>query len=380
MCELASLSRRVLLALAVSASAFAPRISAAQSVEPLQRRLVAATRRGQLLKDSLDLVHQMRTRDVPADSFQVGDLKFRFVRANLGNDLETSLKAAAKNTLGIADSVFGSELHRIAIEAPILASRRRNRFGEFSAVVDWVQLELGNFGGRSTQVRAPITQRKLEEAILDLLGTMATRHVPTNVVGWGGEWVPARPLTKESWETAAIDLASSNAAIARTCYAGSVPACESALALTIVRDPLTEWYTPDGWRVIVASWKPPADAYSVIADRVDCLEKKVNAKCELLARSRSVPIPLSFATRSTLLALAIQRGGQSAYSRMLDAKGTTLEILASTAGITPDSLVREWRTRVIAAGPKSTSPGPLEATVFIAWIALFGAAAGRRRP
>jgi hypothetical protein len=379
MCELASLSRRWVIAFAVVAAVTAPHAAAAQSVEQLQRRLVAASKRGQQLKDSVTELHQMKSRDLPADSLVVGDLKFRFVRTNLGKNLEADLQTAAAKTLATADSVFGSELPRIAGEAPILATRARSPFGELTRV-DMVNLVIANGGGRATLVRAPITQRKLEEAMLDLLGTMATSHVPANVIGWGGEWVPSRPLTRELWENAAIDMASSNAAIARTCYAGSLPACESALALTLIHDPLTEWYTPEGWRVLVASWKPPKDAYLVIADRAECLEKKISARCEVLARGRSVPIPLTFATRSTLLALAFQRGGRDAYSRMLGAKGTTLQILAATAGVTSDSLLHEWRSRVIAASPKSTSPSPLEATVFIAWIALFGVAAGRRRP
>lgn len=252
MCELAALSRRSLTALALATSLVVPRASAAQSAAQLERRLVAAARRGQLLKDSLAELHQMKSRDLPTDSLVVGDIKFRFVRANLGKDLEADLQVAATKALGIADSVLGSELHRIASETPILATRSRVRYGEVTRV-GLVTLELGNGGGRSSSMRAPITRQKLEDAILDLLGTMATSHVPASVVGWGGEWVPSRPLTRDLWEDAAIDMASSKAAVARTCYAGSQPACESALALTIIHDPLTEWYTPDGWRVLVAS-------------------------------------------------------------------------------------------------------------------------------
>jgi hypothetical protein len=321
----------------------------------------------------------MKSRSLPADSLVIGDLTFRFVRANLGKDLEADLRAGVAAALGVADSVLGSQLHRIASDAPILATRSRARFGEFTRV-SLVTLEIANGGGRSTTVRAPVTVRKLEEGILDLLGTMATSHVPASVVGWGGQWVPSRPLTPDMWENAAIDMASSNAAIARTCYAGSQPACESALALPIIRDSLTEWYTPEGWRVLVASWMPAADAYAVLADRAQCLEKKVNASCERVARRRSIPIPLTFATRSTLIGLAFQRGGRDAYARMLEANGTTLQILAATAGVTPDSLMHEWRSRVVAASPKSSRPSPVEATVCVAWIALFGAAAGRRRP
>ncbi len=379
MCEFARRSRRLLFCATLTAVAFAPRAGSAQSVDRLRERLLASSRRAEWLKDSLAELHQMRSHEMPADSIMVGDLKFRFLRSNVGDDVTAELRVAGKRALAVADSVLGDELPRVARETPILVTRSNSRYGEILRV-NMVNLEIANGGGRSTLVRAPITQGKLEEAILDLLGTMATSRVPSSVVGWGGEWVPARPTNPEQWEDAAIDMASSKASIARTCYVGSVPACESALALVVVHDPLNEWYTPDGWRILVATWMPPKDADSVLAERMKCLDQKVNASCERLARSRSIPIPLTFGTRSTLMSLAFQRGGRDAYSRMLRAQGTTLQVLAATAGITPDSLIREWHARVIASSPKSASPSPLEATVFIAWALLFGSLAARRRP
>ena len=100
----------------------------------------------------------------------------------------------------------------------------------------------------------------------------------------------------------------------------------------------------------------------------------------MISRTRPVPIPLTFATRATLLGLALERGGRPAYARLIGAKGTALQMLSTAAGVTPDSLIREWRTRVLSAAPKSTSPSPVEASVFIAWTLVFGFAASRRRP
>src|ERR1035437_9888757 len=379
MCDLASRCRRWLTALILVAAATSPRPARAQSTGELRIRLLAAARRGQILKDSVKALHEMRTLEFPPDSLAAGELKFRFLKSNVGADLQASLQAAGTHAMSVADSMFGDAVRGIAGTTSILATRSPSRFGQFSTV-DMVTLELADGSGRSTLIRAPVTQRKLEDGILDLLGTMATARVPANVIQWGGEWVPSRRLTHETWEDAAIDLASSNAAIARTCYSGSVPACESALGLTDVHDALSEWYAPEGWRILVSSWKPPKDAYSVIADRVECLEKKGMAVCERLARSRPVPIRLTFATRATLLGLALERGGRSAYSRLVEAKGTPLEMLAITAGVTPDSLIREWRRRVLAASPKSASPSPVEATGFITWTLISGFAASRRRP
>jgi hypothetical protein len=364
---------------ALVAATIAPCAAHAQSVDQLRARLVSASRLGHLLRDSLKVLHDARVRELPPDSLAAGELRFRFVKSNFGTDLQATLQAAGTHTMAAADSMFGDALRGIAGTAPILATRSHSSFGRFSTA-DLVTLELADNGGRSTTVRAPITERKLEDGILDILGTMATARVPENVIQWGGGWVPSRRTTHESWEDASIDLASSNAAVARTCYAGSLPACETALGLTDVHDALSEWYSPEGWRILVSSWKPPKDAYSVIADRVECVEKKVMAVCEQLSRTRPVPIPLTFATRATLLGLALERGGRPAYSRLMGAKGTALQMLSTAAGVTPDSLIREWRTRVLAAAPKSASPSPMEASVFIAWTLAFGFAASRRRP
>ncbi len=372
--------RCALAGLTLAALAMAPARTTAQSTAELRARLVASARRVALLKDSLSALHEMRTADLPADSLNVGGLRFRFLTTNFGTDLQATLKTAATQSMRVADSIFGDEASGVASKTPILATRATTQFGPLLASASMVALEIADGGGRSNNVRAPVTARKLEDAILDLLGTLATRRVPVDVVTWGGDWVPSRRIGADDWQNAAVDLASSNAVVARSCYSGSVPACESALGLTLVHDPLTEWYTPDGWRVLVSSWKPSKDSVAMITDRVECIEKNVVAACERLARSHPVPIPVSINTRQTLFGLALERGGRQAYSRLINAKGTRLEILSIAAGVPPDSLIREWRTRVIASAPKSASPTPLEATVFVAWAMVLGFAAGRRRP
>ena len=102
--------------------------------------------------------------------------------------------------------------------------------------------------------------------------------------------------------------------------------------------------------------------------------------CKRLARSLRIPIPLNMWTRSTLFDLAIERGGRSAYTRLRDAQGTPLEVLATVAGVGPAVLVNDWRTHVLAAVPHSAVPSGSETTVLIAWTLVFGFAATRRRP
>jgi hypothetical protein len=371
---------RMTLAALTMAPMIAPTMARAQSAADLRARLVASARQVAILKDSLSALHEMRTADLPTDSLNAGALRFRFLKTNFGTDLQATLKTAAAQSMRVADSIFGDEADGVAGTTPILATRAVTQFGPVYTTASIVSLEIADGGGRSNSVRAPVTPRKLEDVILDLLGTMATRRVPEDVVAWGGQWIPSRRIGEDDWQNAAVDLASSSAVVSRSCYSGSVPACESALGLTLVHDPLAEWYTPDGWRVLVSSWKPSKDSVAMVADRVECIEKNVAAACERLARSRPVPIPVTVSTRQTLFGLALERGGRQAYSRLINAKGSRLEVLSIAAGLSPDSLIREWRTRVIAAAPKSASPTPLQATVLVAWVLVLGFAAGRRRP
>src|ERR1019366_10158924 len=112
--------------------------------------------------------------------------------------------AAGTHTMSVADSILGDDVNGIAGTTPILATRSHSQFGRFSTM-DMVTLELADGGGRSTTVRAPVTVRKLEDGILDLLGTMATARAPAITIQWAGGWVPSRRTTRESFEDAAID-------------------------------------------------------------------------------------------------------------------------------------------------------------------------------
>jgi hypothetical protein len=357
----------------------APRSGGAQSAAQLRVRLAATIRNTKIVRDSIVATRARRAVELPPDSMAGGSIRLRFEKKTLGPQLEATLQSAAARAWNAADSLFGDAGTTAAGALPIVVNHERARFIGSTASIDMVALELSGPGGRTTQVHRPLTERRLADGILDLIGTLAMLRVPEAVIQWAGYWTPAHPLTGDDWRDAALDLATSSSSVTRTCYAGSLQSCESALGLTTVRDPLTEWYSPEGWRVLVGSWQPRRDDLALAADHDACVVRKVTATCERLARSRPVPIPLTVYTRATFLGLALERGGHSAYARLLGAKGTPLEILATTAGVAPDVLVEEWRSRVLAALPRSVVPTLAETTVLVAWTVLFGVVATRRR-
>ena len=360
--------------------AAAPYVARAQqsAEDRLASHLIATVRVHDAINDSLSELREANRRILPPDSMRAGALRLFYKKGNLDPALAAVLTTAAEHAASAADSTFGDDLASFALQRPIVVTALAGRW----SIGTYAVLEIAAGGARSVQIRPPLTERKFEDAITDLTGTMATAGwvTSTNVASWDGQWVPPRHTTHDEWEEAAINLATSTAAVARSCYAGSIAACDAALGLTPSKDPLTDWYTPDGWRVLVGSWHPPKDAFEILRDRARCVDARDDAACERVARTRPVPIPLSYATRATLLATAFEIGGRSAYHRLVTAKGTPGDGLALAAGVSTDSLVTAWRARVLTAAPSSSAPTIPEAALFAGWCAIFGVVAARRRP
>jgi hypothetical protein len=233
---------------------------------------------------------------------------------------------------------------------------------------------------RNTQTGSPITSGWVAEGLLELLGSLAAPGVPDSVRAWSGEWVPVRRSPDSWWQRAAIDMATSNSSVTRACYAGSIRMCASALGLTPVHDSLTEWYAPEDRRLLVSLWKPDTLDTPVQHLWKDCIDHRVVASCDLVARMRVIPVPLAGATRIALLDFAVAEGGRGAYSRMLNARGSTLAVLAQTAGMPGDTLLARWRAKVLAAAPREARPGVLEVLLAVLWTIVFAALSARRRP
>lgn len=370
---------RAILALAgaLGIAALVPRAAGAQSAAQYRARLGTTLRDRRVLLDSLDTLRARRAVDFPPDSMTSGVVRVRYSRANLGPDLETTLRAAVQRAGAIAATQFGDA--QLQGAGSVIVVNRVQRTVISSLSFDLLQVELPGTEGRLSTLRAPLTQANLSDELLEMIGTLATNGIPANVSRWAGYWAPSHPLTTDEWQAAALDLATSSSSVARTCYSGSVAGCESALGLTPVHDALVEWYTPEGWRALVGSWDPPAGDPILAAEHAECVEKKVMETCQRLARMRQVPVPLNMSTRSTLFGLALAHGGRSGYTRLRAATGTPLEALSTVAGVPPDVLIDDWRTHALAAVPHSVRPSAADTSALLAWTVLFGFAATRRR-
>jgi hypothetical protein len=311
----------------------------------------------------------------PKDSLRAGALTVKYTADDLSRSTVATLARGAAIAWGEAQAALGDAATRVVGRLPIIVNERR-----------WVQrleprhIDFGLQGvpTRGRTFLAPIGDQEVATELLDLLGTVASIDEPAGLKAWFGDWIPLVNVTPQRWSDAAIDLATSNTSVARDCFGGSTMRCESALGLVEAKDPLRDWYSDEDLRVLVSTFARQAQYTNEELDK--CLSGNSPATCLAIARTRPVPRPLNGDSRRTVLGLALELGGTKAYDRLISAKGTALEILSVTAGVPADSLMAEWRRRVLAAAPARVKPELLEASAMVAWTLLFAFGATRRRP
>ncbi len=222
MSELRRAVRRTIAGVAglFAVAAFVPHASAAQSAAQYRARLSATLRARKVAMDSLDTLRTRRAQDLPPDSLVSGVVRVRYSKLNLGPDLEATLRAAVQHAGALADTQFGDA--RLDGPDAVIVVNRVQRGQVSSLSFDVLQIELPGPSGRNTSIRAPVTQRKLSDEMLDMIGTLATDGVPLDLSRWAGYWAPSHPLTPDDWEAAALDLATSSSSVSRTCYSGSI--------------------------------------------------------------------------------------------------------------------------------------------------------------
>jgi hypothetical protein len=359
--------------------AFATHAGAAQDLNKIGARLVAADRAYNAAHDSLQaLATAERDRKLPYDSIVAGSLMLRYT----AKDFSPSEQAIFQHGAGAAwkqmQDALGDAADRIARRTPIAIGQRTWHNALAQQIIEF---SIPGAEARSHSFSAPVSETQADDAIIDLIGSVASADEPPGLEHFSGAWIPAAGLGDRQWNTAAIDLATSNSAVTRDCYAGSIPRCKSALGLTEVADPLVEWYSPADWRVMVSGIrKTPGELPGRRASIDACLAGDAPKECEWLMRERPIPRPLDMEARHTLVAFALEVGGPKAYDRLTSATGGASELLAATSGVGIDTLVARWRAQVLAATPANVRPRVLEATSMIVWILLFAFVAQRKRP
>jgi hypothetical protein len=114
-----------------------------------------------------------------------------------------------------------------------------------------------------------------------------------------------------------------------------------------------------------------------------CVEERSDVACTELLSSldrHEIPPPVSLTPRRSLAQVALESGGDGAFGRLVGSAGLPLETrLSMVAGISTDSLLREWHSAVLHAAPDRASVNHWAAATSLVWVLTFMVAATRSR-
>ena len=193
---------------------------------------------------------------------------------------------------------------------------------------------------------------------------------------WLGDVV--RPALDTSTGLAKLytDLVTSPFGVAHDCFLGDVGSCRSALNLDQDAGALTRRYrTPEDRRLLMSLVQSHFDDAAGKSGTTDCLSGADASCIELLHTlpSGALAPPLPPAARQSLVQLAVLSGGREAYQRLAGSAGRTVsERLSLTAAEPVDSLLRQWRARVIRHRPEPVAVPFGVVGAGLGWIVIFG--------
>jgi len=204
-------------------------------------------------------------------------------------------------------------------------------------------------------------------------------------------WVKGNPIQTPDMERTYRRVATTHSRITRACLLGDTYACRSAMGLTFsplprrfgtaadaerwesqLTDQMTEWYTPDERRALVAGVRQQPGRQDA-ATWGDCVEDRVISACDrLLSAGFSDVSPLGGAVRETLVAYAIEQGGGGAWGRLIeDPEMEPVTALEYASAMPIDDLVAGWRDLLIANRPETFEGLWSRAGLAVLWFVFF---------
>lgn len=363
------------LALGVAATlALAPGAASAQSSLELRARADSAQRRAALLREEY---RRVIAQDAPvADrTLSFDGLTLRYRGIDLGS--ADSARVVEGVTRGLARLRAGAGAALPALldtAAWSLDVRRRGLFGGSDLYV-----RDGRTNWRHA-VAHPIQAADVEAGLLTRAGDRLVERTEQLRDRMG--WFALRP-DEAPWGEVARRLATSWAAAGRTCAAGALASCRLVLERYRPTEAVTRYFEPRDFRDVVASGASNATDSLFYASKARCLAGADSA-CARIVREVAPADPFGGAVRGTLLAHAIEIGGDAALARLVerrpaDAGLEAIPLLAAAAGVSEDSLIASWHRRTFAALEPASGAGVPLVLSTVAWSGLLFVASRRRR-
>lgn len=205
-----------------------------------------------------------------------------------------------------------------------------------------------------------------------------------------GDWVWGNALDAEPLEETYRRIAITASRATRGCLAGDTDACAAALGLelppgegvvageTPARDLLAEWYTPEERQARVSRHRVWRSRRAQVL-RARCTQEDDIAACdEYMQRFGWNWAPMGPEARESVLAHALDRGGEGAWTRLLeDPEMAPREALEHASGASLEDLLASWQSELVANRPETFEAlGGSSGRAFL-WTLLFAALALR---
>jgi hypothetical protein len=318
-------------------------------------------------------------------------MKLRADTTQIPAEFMSTLDEAYRDVLKDALGLFGPSAHSLLTGVNITLVRgsswERDGMQSTSQYVSIRMEPIGELGvwaqiADAYDARADILRAAVETWFM----RAAHAQAPPAIRQWSSIFFAFRPPANSDYHTYRV-VAYSPFRSSSSCLRGVNRACRSLFAIEPGGDTTASWLDPDERRGIVSRYGPQywrrrtidgVDA-GVLGDR--CVRAGIDAACRDVLRTINFASPLHSITRAELMRLAFERGGAEAFARFRSARSEDVgDIIETTAGVPLDSLLTEWRTRILAAKPQSPVPNSRELAVSALLVVCALAVSAGRRP
>jgi hypothetical protein len=339
----------------------------------LDDRYRAAAARVHELDERVRSLIDARTRAAPPYTITEGVVTIRVDSAALADRERRALRDDARRASEAIVRVQGAAAPRALEALEFVATPRRASDGSPEVLLrvrGWAA------GTHELWADVPLRAERVTDYLESIAGEVATARLDPEMASWSS--APGAMPEPREWDQAAIFLYAAPSTIARRCMHGSDEDCERILGLTPRLSVLERFYTPEDYPSVVERTWSLRTIPTTFADTIrSCIHARVASACDVAVRLTPASDAVPGSVRRTLLAVALEIGGDRAFDRLLSARGPARGQLLAAAGIPADSLFSRWRARVAAARPSHGFALPAVASFGWATLLLFLA---RRRP
>ena len=208
--------------------------------------------------------------------------------------------------------------------------------------------------------------------------------------GGVGDWAGDNPFSRIDPAGLYREMISARSVAVRRCLGGDLDACTTSLGLSDDEVPFAENYTPEERRDRVIEWA----GYDPVRRRLTntlrwteasrqelerCAELDTPDACDgFIERAQGAFTPLPQYVNESIVAMALEEGGPSAWTRLLeDPSMSAREALSYASGMSVDDLIAEWREWVVSNRPDVHADLGGSSALSLLWLLLFAAFAAR---